>query len=207
MKIMKKYTILLTIILLQLSFFGCKKDSGICFASITSLKLTNAAYLEALNSNETNVGSFEYRVILEFPDPNTKPLPNGKPNGCVLSFDKLHTPISDFSITSNVKLFNTEAGNPIDLENFKIYQCRLLISETYTEKDDILNDRHTIKNWINLLNRGSEDHKYFKPFRKFYIEFADKDLRIQAENMTLNFTITLDDGMRFTSETTPINLS
>lgn len=204
---MKKHVIILTIILLQLSFFGCKKDSDICFAGITSLKLTNADYLQALDSNQTTIGSYEYRVILEFPEPDTKPNPNGKPNACVISFDKLHTPVSNFSITSNVELFNTAAGNPIDLENFKIYQCRLLISETYTERDDAMNDRYTIKNWINLLNTGTEDKKYFKPFSKFYIEFADKNLRVQTKNMTLKFTIILNDGTRFTAETKPVNLS
>jgi hypothetical protein len=203
---MKKYAILLTIILLQLSFFGCKDDSGICFLGITNLKLTNAAYLEALNSTQSTVGSYEYRVILEFPDPETKQNPNGKPNSCVLSFDKLHTPVSDFSITSNVKLFNTTPGNPINLENFNIYQCRLLISETYTERDDVMNDRYSIKNWINLLNTGSEDKKHFKPFSESYIEFADKNERIEIEGMTLKFTIKLDDGTQFTAETRPINL-
>jgi len=185
---MKKYVILLTIILLQLSFVGCKDDSGICLLGITSLKLTNAAYLEPLDNTQATVESFEYRAILEFPEPDTKPNPNGKPNACVLSFDKLHTPVSDFSITSNVKLFNTAPGEPIDLKNFNIYQCNLLLSGNYTERDDMMNTR------------------YSKPFRKSYIEFADKNERVEVEGMTLKFTITLDDGTQFTAETTPVNL-
>ena len=201
---MKKHAILLTIILLLLSFIGCKEDSAVCFLGITNLKLTNAAYLEPLDSTQATVESFEYRVILEFPDPDTNP--NEKPNACILSFDKLHTPVSNFSITSNVKLFNTTPGNPIDLDNFNIYQCRLLISENYTERDDAMNQRYSIKNWINLLNSGSESKKYFKPFKEFYIEFADKNQRLDIEGMTLKFSITLDDGTQFTAETTPINL-
>ncbi|WP_405292222.1 hypothetical protein [Algibacter sp. Ld11] len=203
---MRKYVILLAVILLQLPFVGCKDDSGICLLGITSLKLTNAAYLEPLDNTQATVESFEYRAILEFPEPDTKPNPNGKPNACVLSFDKLHTPVSDFSITSNVKLFNTAPGEPIDLENFNIYQCNLLLSGNYTERDDMMNTRYSIKNWINLLNAGSEDKNFFKPFRKSYIEFADKNERVEVEGMTLKFSITLDDGTQFTAETRPVNL-
>jgi len=203
---MKNFKFLLLILLLQFSFVGCKDDSGICFLGITSLKLTNASYLTPADSSITSIDNYKYRVILEFPNPETKPKANGEQNTCVLSFDKLHTSVSDFSITSNVKLLNTAPGNPIDLKNFNIYQCRLLVSETYSEKDDAMNNRYSSKNWIQLLNTGSEDKNYLKPFRAFYLEFADKNKRIEAEGMTIKATITLKDGTRFTAETTPINL-
>ncbi|GAL81624.1 hypothetical protein JCM19274_469 [Algibacter lectus] len=70
----------------------------------------------------------------------------------------------------------------------------------------MMNTRYSIKNWIKLLNTGSEDKRHIKPFRKSYIEFADKNERIEVEGMTLKFTITLDDGTLFTAETRPVNL-
>ncbi|WP_193747281.1 hypothetical protein [Algibacter lectus] len=55
---MKKHVILLTITLLQLSFVACKDDSGICLLGITSLKLTNATYLEPLDIPPSHGGEF-----------------------------------------------------------------------------------------------------------------------------------------------------
>ncbi|GAA4230594.1 hypothetical protein GCM10022291_01110 [Postechiella marina] len=196
---MTNKSLILIIVLLQVFLFGCKQKDAVCKQEISNFKLTNSKYLTNLDTINT-VDSYKFRIHLKL---NTTVIKNNTNTPCILSSKGIHTNIKELKITSNFKILNTEIGNPIDLNNFRIYACNLLVSNTYDDTTDSKNDRYKLNEWIDLLNTKNQE-KGLKVSTDYYIEFIDKFQ--SAQNITFKFSLELVNGHVIDAETRPVNL-
>ncbi|KGK31334.1 hypothetical protein [Cellulophaga sp. E6(2014)] len=195
---MKKYYFIGTIILFQL-LFACK---NYCTPDITGLNLTNSIFLTAIDSLKS-VDADSYRIQLRF---NIKQINKKLDKDCFEGEKELKSNIQEIRIVSNTNIFNTLAGEEINLDYFRIYDYAGFISDDYGENIDANYKRHRLSEWIEIINKDHRD-KYdssYKFYNNFYIEFFDKNQ--SANNVKFKLILKLMNGNVFEAETKPIDI-
>lgn len=189
----KKAFIVITVIgLIQLIIIACCPDPKTYYNSITNVEVSNCnLQTEIIDSSIVTQDDFRIRLtILEETFAklfNPSALINSAyATSCEDNFVGLKSDITEFTITCNKEILNTNAGDPITYDKINVYKIGFY--------EDSKNFRKTINEWIDILNNGG----YLLAF-EWYFEFNEPI----TTNDYLKFRIYIkqEDGTEFEVET------